>query len=114
MIFEIATIEVKPGSAEMFESGVAQALPLFGRAKGCRSIKLERSIEVPSRYRLVVGWDTVDDHLLGFRNSSDFQIWRSLVGDTFAAPPLVEHTKTILSGFESVVADGSHLTRTVV
>lgn len=101
MIFEIATIEVKTDSTEEFESGVAEALPLFRRAKGCRSIKLERSIETPSRYRLVVGWDTVEDHVVDFRNSADFEAWRSLVGHTFEAPPVVEHTAVVLSGFET-------------
>jgi heme-degrading monooxygenase HmoA len=99
MIFEIATIEIKMNLTDEFESGVAEALPLFGRAKGCRSIKLERSIETPSRYRLVVGWDTIEDHVVQFRSSADFQTWRSLVAHTFEAPPVVEHTAVILSGF---------------
>lgn len=100
MIFEIATIEVKEGLEKDFESGVAKASPVFRRAQGCRSFKLERSIEVPSRYRLVVGWDTLEDHVVNFRNSADFQEWRSLVGHTFTAPPSVEHTVAIFSGFE--------------
>lgn len=99
MIFEVATIEVRAGSEEDFESGVAEALTIFRRAKGCRSLRLERSIEVPSRYRLVIGWDTIEDHVVGFRESPDFQAWRSLVGHTFAARPAVEHTAVVLSGF---------------
>lgn len=100
VVFEVATIEVKPGSEQAFESGVAAAGPVFGRAKGCRSMRLERSIENPLRYRLVVEWDSIEDHIVGFRNSADFQTWRSLVGHTFAAPPAVEHTTIVLSGFE--------------
>lgn len=96
MIFERATIEVKEGQEDNFEKGVAEALPIFRRACGCHSIKLERSIESPSRYLLVVGWETVEDHVVRFRNSEDFQLWRSLVGHTFAAPPFVEHTAIIL------------------
>ncbi|HEV2594382.1 MAG TPA: antibiotic biosynthesis monooxygenase [Sphingomicrobium sp.] len=102
MIFEVAIIDIKPGGAEEFERGVAKALPVFSRAKGYKSLRLERSIETPLRYRLVVGWETVENHVLDFRNSPDFQLWRSLVGHTFAAPPTVEHTAVILSGPESV------------
>ena len=98
MVFEVATIDVKPGSEADFESGVTRALPVFARANGYKSLELERSIENPLRYRLVVGWNTVEDHTVAFRNSSDFQIWRSLVGHTFAAPPAVEHMKVILDG----------------
>ncbi len=54
MIFEIVEIDVKPGEEAAFEAGVAQALPLFQRAKGCHGMELQRSIETPSKYRLVV------------------------------------------------------------
>jgi heme-degrading monooxygenase HmoA len=99
VVFEVATIEVKAGLEQDFESGVAAARPVFQRAKGCRSMRLERSIENPLRYRLVVEWDSIEDHIVGFRNSADFETWRSFVGHTFAAPPAVEHTTIVLSGF---------------
>jgi heme-degrading monooxygenase HmoA len=50
MILEIAQIEVKPGMEAEFESGVKKATPLFERAKGCRGVTLQRSIEKPNRY----------------------------------------------------------------
>jgi heme-degrading monooxygenase HmoA len=99
MIFEIARIEVKAGAEEEFEAAVAEGLNLFRRAKGCRSLRLERSIEIPSRYRLVIGWDTIENHMVDFRDSADFQTWRALVGHTLAALPTVEHTAVVLSGF---------------
>ena len=49
--------------------------------------------------RLVVGWTTLEDHTVHFRGSDDFQAWRGLVGEFFAAPPQVEHMNTVLSGF---------------
>ena len=67
MIFEIAEIEVKPNEEEAFEAAVAKATPLFRRAKGCHGMELQRSIEKPSRYRLVVKWETVEDHMVHFR-----------------------------------------------
>ena len=100
MIFEIAVIEVKPGCEEDFEQGVREALPVFSRAKGYKSLRLERSIENPRRYHLIVAWETLEDHTVAFRNSPDFQVWRSLVAETFAAPPAVEHVNLVLSGSE--------------
>lgn len=99
MIFEIAEIEVKPNEEEAFEAAVAKATPLFRRAKGCHDMELQRSIEKPSRYRLVVKWETVEDHMVHFRESEDFQEWRKLVGPHFAAAPVVEHTRTVVTGF---------------
>ena len=99
MIFEIADIEIAPGQEAAFEAGVAKAIPLFRRAKGCRGMELQRSIEKPSKYRLVVRWQTVEDHTVHFRGSDDFQEWRKLVGPYFASAPVVEHTHVAVSGF---------------
>jgi quinol monooxygenase YgiN len=99
MITEIAQIDVKPGTETEFEKGVQQAIPIFRRAKGCRSMELRRSIEKPARYRLFVGWDTVENHAVDFRGSADFQEWRKLVAHCFASPPDVEHVNQVVSGF---------------
>ena len=97
MITEIAQIEVKPGTEKDFEAAVAKAGPLFLRAKGGRGIELHRSIEKPTRYRLLAKWDTVENHTVDFRGSEDFQAWRGLVGQYFASPPEVEHTETVVT-----------------
>ena len=99
MVTEIAQIDVKPAMEAEFEAGVKKAAPLFQRAKGCTSMALERSIEKPSRYRLFVGWQTVEDHTVDFRGSADFQEWRKLVGHCFASPPEVEHVQQAVRGF---------------
>jgi heme-degrading monooxygenase HmoA len=99
MIMEIARIDVKPGTEETFEAGVKQATAIFQRAKGCRGMTLKRSIEKPQRYRLMVKWDTLENHTVDFRNSSDFQEWRKLVGHCFAEPPAVEHVVDTVEGF---------------
>jgi heme-degrading monooxygenase HmoA len=99
MVTEIAQIDVKPGLEAEFEAGVAKAAPLFERAKGCRSLELQRSVEKPSRYRLFVQWETLEDHTVTFRGSDDFQEWRRLVGHCFERPPEVEHTVEAIKGF---------------
>jgi len=99
MILEIAQFDIKNGMEQQFEEKVAQAMPLFRRAKGCRSMELHRSSEVPRRYRLFVEWETLENHTIDFRQSDDFKEWRRLVGDCFESPPYVEHTSRIGSGF---------------
>jgi heme-degrading monooxygenase HmoA len=96
MITEIAQIEIKPGLEAEFETAVKKAGPLFLRAKGCRGMELQRSIEKPSRYRLVVSWETLENHTVDFRGSADFQEWRQLVGHCFASPPEVEHVSQVV------------------
>ena len=99
MILEIAQIDVKQGMESEFEAAVGKAAPLFKRARGCKGLSLQRSIEKPSRYRLFVKWDTVENHTVDFRGSADFQEWRKLVGHCFERPPEVEHTTLAVHGF---------------
>lgn len=99
MITEMAELLIKAGSEQQFEAALAQAVPLFQRARGCRSMRVERGIENPEAYLLLVDWETLEDHEVHFRQSADFQEWRRLVGDYFAAPPKVVHTHTVLAGF---------------
>jgi heme-degrading monooxygenase HmoA len=99
MIMEIATIDVTPGLEGEFEAGVKKAGPIFQRAKGCKSMSLQRSHEKPTRYRLLVQWETLENHTVNFRNSADFQDWRKLVGHCFADPPNVEHVTEVVKGF---------------
>ena len=98
MITEIAQIEVKPGTESEFETGVKHAAPIFKRAKGCHGMELQRSIENPSRYRLFVDWETIENHTVDFRESPDFQEWRKLVSHCFASPPEVEHVTQVPAG----------------
>lgn len=99
MILEVAQIEIKPGLEAEFEAGAAKAAPLFKRAKGCRSMSLQRSIEKPQRYRLMLTWDTVENHTKDFYGSADWQEWRRLVAHTFAGPPEAEHMNEVLKPF---------------
>jgi heme-degrading monooxygenase HmoA len=97
MITEIAQIDVKPGTEKDFEAAVAKARPLFLRARGGKGFELHKSIEKPSRYRLMAKWETLENHIVDFRGSKDFAAWRTLVGQYFVSPPEVEHTQTVLT-----------------
>jgi len=95
MITEIAVLTIDPAKADAFEAAVAQAAPAFRSAAGCHGLALEHVIEDPSRYRLVVQWDSVEHHIVMFRNSPAFQTWRGLAGPFFTAPPVVEHSQVV-------------------
>src|SRR5471032_1642688 len=97
MITEIAQINDTAATEKDFEAAVAKARPLFLRAKGGKGFELHKSIEKPSRYRLMARWDTLENHTIDFRGSEDFTAWRGLVGQYFASPPEVEHTETVLT-----------------
>lgn len=91
MILERAIFAVQPGSEADFEAAMQQAVEVISQAGGFRSFRLQRGIEQPSSYLLLVEWDSVEDHMQGFRESELFVRWRELIGPYFAAAPEVEH-----------------------
>ena len=90
MVLEVALIDVTPGSEEAFATAYAQAEPLVAGTPGCRSMRMTRGVETPTRFVLLVEWDSVEDHQV-FRDSDRFPQWRALIGPHFATPPHVEH-----------------------
>lgn len=91
MIVERALMSIHPGQEADFEAAMAQARHVVAQAKGFRSIRVTRGIESPSTYLLILEWDTLEDHTVGFRESELFTQWRGLIGQYFAQPPAVEH-----------------------
>ena len=95
MIREIAALTIDPANAGAFEDAVGQAQSIFLAAEGCRAMHLERVIETPGSYRLVVEWETIEHHTEIFRNSEAFQAWRALAAPYFTVLPVVVHTDTV-------------------
>lgn len=90
MVLEVALIDVTAGSEDAFAAAYAQAAPLVAQTDGCRSMRMTRGIETPTRFVLLVEWDSVEAHEQ-FRASDRFAGWRALIGPHFAGPPHVEH-----------------------
>jgi len=67
MIVEVASIRVAPENAAAFEAAVREAVAVFGRAEGCRGMQLMRGVESPDQYRLLIRWDSLEAHTVGFR-----------------------------------------------
>jgi heme-degrading monooxygenase HmoA len=91
VILERAIFAVKPGEEQDFETAMEQAKDVISQSGGFRSFRLQRGIEQPSSYLLLIEWDSVEDHMQGFRESELFVRWRELIGPYFAAAPEVEH-----------------------
>ena len=96
MILEHADIRIDPAQATAFEEAITRgASTVIAQAKGFQGFKVNRSIESPGRYILTIYWDTLEDHTVGFRQSSAFAEWRSIVGPFFLQPPVVEHLELV-------------------
>lgn len=91
MILEQVQLSVVPGREEEFEHAFDTARHIPAAAAGFRSLRLGRCVEQPSTYLLLIEWDTLADHMEGFRNSEAFGQWRGLLGHFWDPPPTVLH-----------------------
>lgn len=96
MILELADIRILPGQQAEFDLAIERGVQIISGAKGFTGYKINKGIESPERYVLMIFWETLENHTVDFRESAAFQEWRGIVGPFFAAPPSVEHF-TLLS-----------------
>lgn len=97
MILEVAQIDIRMGEASGFEEAMREALTLLPDSKGFRGAKLFRSHEIDHRYRLMVTWDSIENHLVDWQKSDAFKSWRGLLQSYFAEIPRVEHMVLVRS-----------------
>jgi heme-degrading monooxygenase HmoA len=95
MILEVALLKIKAVETKKFEAAFPQAEKVISQAKGYLSHELRRCIETKDRYLLLVRWESVEAHTVGFRESPLFQQWRGLIGGFFDGPPQVEHYEPV-------------------
>ncbi len=92
MILEHVDIRIHSGQQAAFDEAILRGVnTVIAQAKGFRGFKINKCIESPERYILMLFWDSVDDHMVGFRQSPAFAEWRAIVGPFFASPPVMEH-----------------------
>ena len=91
MILEHAVLEVRPGTESDFERAFATARAIIAAMPGFRSLELQRCLEAPARYLLLVGWDRLEDHTEGFRRSPGYQEWKTLLHHFYDPFPSVDH-----------------------
>jgi heme-degrading monooxygenase HmoA len=64
---------------------------------GYISHELRGCLEHSTRYMLLVQWQTLEDHTVGFRGSPQYQEWKALLHHFYDPFPTVEHYSTPLS-----------------
>ncbi|CAM3133926.1 antibiotic biosynthesis monooxygenase family protein [Vibrio neptunius] len=95
MILEVAILDVKPDMEKDFEQNFAKAQAIISSMKGYVSHQLQRCIENPGRYILLVNWQTLEDHEIGFRQSAEYQEWKALLHHFYDPFPTVEHYESV-------------------
>lgn len=92
---EVAILNVKQGQQDEFEAVFKVAEPIIVSMTGYIQHSLSACIENEHRYLLLVDWQTLEDHELGFRQSAEYQQWKALLHDFYDPFPTVEHYREL-------------------
>lgn len=91
MILEVAILNVIPEKTGEFEASFEIAVEIISSIKGFGGVQLQHCLEVPNRYILLVKWEKLEDHTIGFRQSADYLHWKKLLHHFYDPFPVVEH-----------------------
>ncbi len=91
MVLEVAILNVKEGLLEEFEQSFTKASLIISSMKGYISHQLKKCIERENQYILLVQWETLEDHEIGFRKSLEYQDWKRLLHHFYEPFPEVLH-----------------------
>jgi heme-degrading monooxygenase HmoA len=95
MITEHALLPVIEGQEAEFIEAMDRAKAIIAASPGFISLRVERCIERPRYFLLLVEWETLEAHVEGFRGSPAFGEWRALLHHLYDPAPVVEHFETV-------------------
>ncbi|MEY8351411.1 antibiotic biosynthesis monooxygenase [Bacillus cereus] len=95
MILEGAMLQVKEGMELEFEESFRKASHIISSMKGYMSHELNSCIEAKGKYLLLVKWEGLEDHTIGFRQSPEYQEWKNLLHHFYDPFPTVEHFQKV-------------------
>jgi heme-degrading monooxygenase HmoA len=96
MILEVAILQVKVGYAQDFERDFAVASQFIQSVPGYVSHSLRKCLEEENKYILLVDWEKLEDHTVGFRESEAYLEWKKLLHHYYKPFPIVEHYEMVL------------------
>ncbi|MFO1412914.1 MAG: antibiotic biosynthesis monooxygenase [Burkholderiales bacterium] len=95
MILEVAVLPVRPGAEAAFEAAFREASTIIAAMPGYVAHELQHCVEVGNRYLLLVWWETLEAHTVGFRGSPQYQEWKRLLHPFYDPFPVVEHYRRL-------------------
>jgi len=95
MILEAVMLQVKEGMETEYEDAFRNASKIISSMNGYISHELQRCIEVKGKYILLVQWERLEDHTVGFRQSNEYQEWKRQLHHFYDPFPIVEHFERV-------------------
>ncbi len=97
MILETALLQVKKDCEKQFEADFKKAGQYISVIDGYLGHSLKKCIEQENKYLLLVQWEKLEDHTIGFRQSKQYIKWKNLLHHYYDPFPIVEHYETVIA-----------------
>jgi len=97
MILEAVFLFVKPDLSNQFEKDFVKASQYIASIQGYLGHRLEKCLEVEHKYLLLVDWNSLEDHTVGFRNSEAYLEWKKILHHYYEPFPVVEHFENVFA-----------------
>jgi heme-degrading monooxygenase HmoA len=88
---------IDPARTEEFEKEFAESVRLLGGAPGSGGARLLRCVEEAGRYQLWVTWDSVEAHVVHFRQSPLNARFHELIDGYLLDAPVLFHFEDVMS-----------------
>jgi len=95
MILEIANLQIRPGESPQFEASFRTAQSIIASMPGYLGHELVKCLERADHYTLLVRWQSIEHHEIGFRKSPEYQRWRELLHHFYDPFPTVRHYERV-------------------
>ena len=95
MILEVAVMKIKPELISKFEAVFPKAAAISRSTPGCLSLEMQRCVETKGKYFYMIRWESMEAHMVNFRQSPRRDEFRNLLSEFFAEPTVAEHFEAI-------------------
>lgn len=105
-VIEVVVLALRNTGSEEFAGVMSGAIAHLCRAPGYLAHSFGPCAEEAGMFLLLVWWQSIEAHVVDFRQSADHVLWRSLLQSHLQSEPWVRHFEVS----EGVGADGVLLT----
>jgi heme-degrading monooxygenase HmoA len=95
MVLEAAVLFVLPDKEADFERDFKIAGRYISSVPGYIKHSLQKCLEQNGKYMLLIEWESLEAHTVGFRQSEVYEPWKKLLHHYYNPFPIVEHYQAV-------------------
>jgi heme-degrading monooxygenase HmoA len=95
MISEIAVLNIRREKSMLFDQAFEKARVFIRLIEGYITQELQKCLELKNKYLVLVRWETLQNHGIGFRQSEGYDSRKIVLYGFYDPIPVAEHYKKV-------------------